>query len=240
MSPLCTFAFGPTGQDLWLAGWLPDPNGAGILLLADNGGVQAREAHLTGDGAAGSWRVSSDGVELELTPSSEQAVVCGLTGVVDGFEQAARCSGQIDRVQVDAAGRRGERREDELVRSDSLREVTAWFDDGGVVAVSALRPRKAKGHEQDVLRAAVIDPEGFGHVIDPRLSTTYAADGRPRRVGLELWSEDEDAPALRLAAETLAGGGSLSAGGWELTVHWLIAHRRGADGAGAYLVARPA
>ena len=108
MSPLRTFAFGPTGEDLWLAGWLPGPTGTGILLLADHRGVQAREAQLTGDGAAGSWRVSADGVGLELTPSSDQVAVCGPTGVVDGFEQAARCSGQIDGVDVDAAGRRGE------------------------------------------------------------------------------------------------------------------------------------
>jgi hypothetical protein len=238
MSPLRTFAFGPTGEDSWLAGWFPAP--AGVLLTATRSGLRAREARLHGDGAAQSWRVSAEGVDIEVAPSSDQAVVCGRMGVVDGFEQAARCRGEIDGADVDAAGRRGERHEDELARSGSLREVTAWFDDGGVVAVSALRPRKAKGHEQDALRAAVVDPDGFGPVIDPRLSTTYAADGRPRRIGLELWSEAEDAPALRLAAETLVRGGSASAGGWELTVDWLATHRRGADGAGAYLVARPA
>jgi hypothetical protein len=121
-----------------------------------------------------------------------------------------------------------------------VRELAAWFGPSEAIAVIALRPRKHKGQEQDRIQAAVVDPEAAVLIVDPRLSTTFTAAGRASRVGLELWSEDEEQPPLRVAGEALARGARLSAPGWELTVDWLACHRRGRDGAGVYLLARPA
>lgn len=220
------------------AGWFPAPGKAGLLLVLAADGLQVREAQL--DAGAETWTVTAPGAQLELAPTSAQATVSGAGGPRDGFEQAVHGTGRIDDVEVAAQGRRGERADDgELGRADSLREVATWFDDGSVVAVTALRPRKAKGHDQDDVQAAVIDPEGAAPVVDPRVSTVSTVAGRARRVALELWSEDEEAPALRVAAEATGTGGQVSQAGWDLTLDWLVAHRRGRDGEGVYLLARP-
>ena len=89
--------------------------------------------------------------------------------------------------EFDLPGRRGERSELDLGRFDAVREVCAWFAPGDGVALSSLRPRGAKGHDRDVIAATVFEPGGSAPVSDPRLSTTYAADGHPIKVGLELW-----------------------------------------------------
>jgi hypothetical protein len=231
VSTLRTFAIGTSDETRWLAGWFCGARG--VLLVGDSAGVAAREADLHPDGV---WRVRAAGAELSVAGTLAEGVVAGGEGVVEGFEQAATCEGTVDGAPVTGTGRRGER--GGVGGVASVRDVSAWFEDG-VVAVTALRPRKAKGHDQDAVHAAVIDPEGFGPVIEPRLSTVYAGDGRVRRVGMELWSEDEEAPALRLAAEASGRGGVVTAGGWALTVDWLLAHRRGQDGVGLYLLARP-
>jgi len=233
--PLRTFAFGAPSETRWLAGWFLGSEG--FLLMGDGDGVAAREADLQA-GPDAAWHVRATGAEVAMTAASLKAVVAGAEGVADGFEQAASCDATLDGASLAVPGRRGERAA--VLAAESVRDVAAWFDDGGVVALTALRPRKAKGHEHDAVHAAVVDPDGFGPVIAPRLSTTYTEQGRIRRVALELWSEDEDAPAVRLAAEAVGRGGRVRAGGWELTVDWLLAHRRGHDGAGVYLLAQPA
>lgn len=241
-SPLRTFAFGALGGEVWLAGWFPAPGPRGVLLVGGDDGdrVQAREAslHTSPDEH---WSLSAAGAALTLAPTSAAAVLAGAEGPVPGFAQGASLSGTLDGAPIELAGSRGERPEGEPpARLDSVRELVAWFDDGEVVALSAARPRKHKGHEQDAIYAAVVDPEHTVEIVEPRLSTTYTAGERVRRVGLELWDADEEAPPLRLVADGRQRGGTVTAGGWVLTADWLIAHRRGRDGAGVYLLARPA
>ena len=75
------------------------------------------------------------------------------------------------------------------------------------LSVVALRPRKARGQDADVVSAVALEPEGQLAIEDPRLSTTYAGDGRPLRVGLELWvsagDDDEEQYPRRASGETL-------------------------------------
>ena len=243
--PLRTFGFGDLEQDTWLAGWFPAPGTAGVLLVASGDTVQAREAQLSAGEARGEWRVSSEGAELVIAPTSQPAAVSSPEGEVGGYEQGAELRGQLtaasEALDVALPGRRGERPEaGELTGLDSVRELAAWFGPSESIAVMALRPRKHKGQEQDRVQTAVVDPEAAVLIIDPRLSSTSTAAGRVRRVGLELWTDDEEEqPPLRLAGEALHRGASLAAPGWELTVDWLACHRRGRDGAGVYLLARP-
>ena len=237
-SPLRTFAFAALGQDAWLAGWFPGPGERGVLLVPDGAGVQAREASLA-PGPEQAWALTAAGAELTIAATSPAAALTGVEGIVDGFEQAASVSGTLDGLETTLPGRRGERPGAGADPVDSVREMAVWFDDGEVVAISAVRPRKHKGHEQDAIHAAVLDPAGPVTIVEPRLSTTYSASGRARRVGLELWREDEEAAPVRVVAEGLGRGGSVAAGGWELSVDWLAGHRRGRDGAGVYLIARP-
>ncbi len=72
---------------------------------------------------------------------------------------------------------------------------------GDGIAVAAVRPRKASGHANDAVHAALLDPcAGVTAVAEPRLSTTYGGDGTPTRAGLELWLEDENEHYPRRAA----------------------------------------
>jgi hypothetical protein len=90
-----------------------------------------------------------------------------------------------------------------------------------------------------VISAAVLDPGGSAPVEDPRLSTTYAADGWVRRAGLELWlGGDEDQQLVRRAAGQATGArGAADAGAVEDRAELFRWHSHGRDGAGIYLMA---
>lgn len=86
-------------------------------------------------------------------------------------------------------------------RLDSIRLVSALFDDGGALGVAALRPRDARGHGEDVAVTRLIDAEGEPtEMSEALLSVEYDADGAPRRLGLELWTDPDTSP-LRVAAD---------------------------------------
>jgi hypothetical protein len=97
-------------------------------------------------------------------------------------------------------------------RVSALRVVCARFDDGRLLAVAASRPSGAAGHGEESVRAALVDPAGsVTELTEALLSTEYDSDGRPTRIGLELYA-DEDAAPLRVAADREAdaarGGGT--------------------------------
>jgi hypothetical protein len=83
---------------------------------------------------------------------------------------------------------------------DSLRLVTAAFENGRLLALAAVRPAGADGHDEPP-RGALVQPTGdvvaFAEAL---LSTEYDADGSPSRIGLELYPEAEAVP-LRAAAD---------------------------------------
>lgn len=85
-------------------------------------------------------------------------------------------------------------------RAEALRLVSAVFDDGRALALAALRPKGAAGHDQDALAHRLEDPDQEIPVTEALLSSEYDADGLPNRLGLELWIEP-DAPPLRAAAD---------------------------------------
>ena len=121
----------------------------------------------------------------------------------------------------------------------SVRSVAGWFDGDHAVSLLAFRDRGSAGQEGERLTATVFDPEGAVWVDEPRLSTTYAADGRPTRASLELWiGEGEEQFPRRAAAEAAGTGGELDVDGLQLQVTPLRCHSRGLDGAGVYMLAR--
>src|SRR3954447_18677775 len=88
-------------------------------------------------------------------------------------------------------------------RASALRLISATFDDGALLAVAALRPRGAAGHDADAIGAIIVSPEG--EVTRPRealLSTEYGPDGRARRLGLELY-EEAGGPPVRIVADCI-------------------------------------
>jgi hypothetical protein len=82
-----------------------------------------------------------------------------------------------------------------------LRMISAAFEDGSLLAVAALRPEAASGHDEEAVGALLArpgeEPAGVGEAL---LSTEYAADQGVKRVGLELY-EDPDAAPVRVAAD---------------------------------------
>lgn len=86
---------------------------------------------------------------------------------------------------------------------DALRVLSAAAGDGSQLALCAARPAGAANHDEEMVAAAVVDPEGNVHEIEEALvSTEYAADGRVRRVGLELYRPGNEYP-LRGAGDAV-------------------------------------
>ena len=83
------------------------------------------------------------------------------------------------------------------------------------------------------------EPEALLEIADPRLSTTYDADGHTRRAGLELWPSGEEVWARRGAGEVLCGS-SLELGALQLDCAFFRWHLEGRAGVGRYDILRRA
>lgn len=92
--------------------------------------------------------------------------------------------------------------------SDELREVLRRsigivFSDGGLLALSAVRPQGSREHGDEEVAAVLCDPDGAPvEVTEALLSTEYGPDGVQRRATLELWTNGGEGQPLR-------GGGTL-------------------------------
>ncbi len=244
---LRTVAFGTLDGGPWGVVWAaPSP----IVVLAPSAAQTPRpvpQATISGSGPGEDWRLAAAGVELELTGEGEPAPVAGGEGAA-GFDQLGRVRGRtvIDgsEVELDCPGLRGARDELDLRAHQSIRRVCAWFDSGEGIALLALRSRKAKGHDRDLVTASVLDADRATLVADPRLSTTYTADGVPARAGLELWLDDESEHYPRRAAgEAVGAGARVTDPDLELRAELFRWHRRGGEGIGegigVYVLAQP-
>jgi hypothetical protein len=240
---LRTVAFGTLDGGPWGAAWLAE---SPIVVLAASAGGPPRRipgATITGPDQGEDWRLAADGLELDLSGDGEPAPIATDEAVV-GFEQLCRARGHAvvdgSELTVDCPGLRGAHHDLDLGAYQSIRRVSAWFDSGEGIALLALRPRKAKGHGRDVMRAALLGSDGPAVVADPRLSTTYTADGAPARAGLELWLDDEDSEQYprRAAGEAVGAPARLSDHDLELRAAFFRWHRRGGEGAGVYLLAQ--
>jgi hypothetical protein len=240
-TPLRTLAFGDLRTGAWGCTW-----GDAAPLLAvgkpePGTPLPGAQATIAGSGPDEDWTVRAEGVELVASPETE----AGASSAIAGFDQLCRVHGTavIDGAQreFDVPGRRSSRLGVDLRRFESVRDVSAWFGPGDGVALTSLRPRGAKGHDRDVIAAAVFEPAGPVAVADPRLSTTYAADGHPTRVGLELWLEREESGEQyprRAAAEPLGAAAAWAQPALELEAYFLRCLSRGAEGLGVYVLGR--
>jgi len=119
---------------------------------------------------------------------------------------------------------------------DSIRLVSARFEDGGALGFAAIRPRGARGHDEDVAVTRLIQSDGEpSEPSEALLSVEYDADGSPRRLGLELWTDPDSSP-LRVAADR-AGETGPQDGREAVPMRFRL---DGVDGAGLYEILRPA
>jgi hypothetical protein len=219
-----TIAFGDLDAGVWGAVWDRFTTAGGAVYAAT----------IEGEDAGSDWTISGSGIEIVVSAEGEATAAAEAIG---GFDQLCRVRGRYDDHEVDCLGRRATRDLINLDKIDSVRDVSAWFDGEVAVALTALRPRRAKGHEGDVVTAAVFEEGHWVAVEDPRLSTTYDRGGAPTRTTLELWlaSEEEEYPR-RAAGEATGMAATEGPSGVRA---WLFRwHTRGRDGTGVYLLVK--
>jgi hypothetical protein len=181
---------------------------------------------------------------MELGPGCGAASASGL----EGYEQLCRVEGEAHvggrRRSLSCLGQRGHGwGPAPWERIELARTVTAWLEGPRGVAVSAVRPTGAAAHGEEALTAFLAEPaDGLAvpaAVAEPRLSTTYDAEGRQRRAGLELWVHEGDELPRRLAGEA-ACGTSLQLADLHLACAFFRWRMEGRSGVGRYDVLRRA
>jgi hypothetical protein len=192
------------------------------------------------DGGRLDLRFEALGPPAELRRDEPAARAGGMAG----SEQLCRVTGTVAHDgrthPVSGAGQRGRVwGEPDWGRIAATRTLSAWLEDGTGLAFTAVRPAGAGGHEAEARWAALLAPGGGLCVDDPRLSTTYDADGFQRRAGLELWVGDDDAYPRR-AAGVVVCGGALDLGAQQLDCAFLHWRMEGRSGVGRYDVLRRA
>ena len=180
------------------------------------------------EAAAGGWTARLPGrLALEFEPLSPEADLGGVVATV--------C-----RVRGDAAGKRVEglgtvaesRSLPEWERLDALRTISALADDQHAALALGSRPRGARGHDEELVTAKLLDEGRLLDVETARISTVYDGGGRQRSAGLELWIHGEE--FARRGSGLVLAGSSLELDGVQ--VHAAIFRWRldGREATGAY------
>jgi hypothetical protein len=245
---LQTLAFGRLDAGVWGCAWIDGTAGVaalGRLGPAENGSDgQTGPVTVTGSAEGEDWVITGSG-DLRLSLTVTATSTAASSAALPGFEQLCRVRGHAtlgDDREIDCLGVRAVRTGLDLAQLDSLREVSAWFEPGEGLSLTAVRPRGVRGHDRDAVAAAVFDADGVSDVEDPRLSTTYGRDALPLRAGLELWlaaETDEEQHYPRRAAGGAHGAGvRLKHAGLELQARPLRWTSRGLEGTGVYVLAR--
>jgi hypothetical protein len=118
------------------------------------------------------------------------------------------------------------------------RSIGIAFSDGGLLALSAVRPAMAQGHGEEVVAAVLCGPDGApAEVAETLLSTEYGPDGVQRRATLELWIDGEDGQPLR-GSGTLISASSVQHPGLRAEIAFFRWSLEGREGLGHYEVVR--
>ena len=118
------------------------------------------------------------------------------------------------------------------------RSIGIVFSDGGLLALSAVRPAGASGHGDEQVTAVLCDPDGAPvEVSETLLSTEYGPDGVQRRATLELWVDGEEGQPLR-GAGTLISSARVSGPGLVSEIAFFRWALEGRDGLGHYELIR--
>ena len=118
------------------------------------------------------------------------------------------------------------------------RSIGIVFSDGGLLALSAVRPEHSDGHGEEEVAAVLCGPDGAPvEVSETLLSTEYGPDGVQRRATLELWVDGEEGQPLR-GAGTLISASSVSHPGLRADIAFFRWSLEGREGLGHYEVVR--
>ncbi len=118
------------------------------------------------------------------------------------------------------------------------RSIGIVFSDGGLLALSAVRPPASNDHGDERVTTVLCDPDGAPiEVSETLLSTEYGADGVPRRASLELWVDGEEGQPLR-GAGTLISAATTSHPGLVSQIAFFRWVLEGREGLGHYELIR--
>jgi hypothetical protein len=196
------------------------------------------------------WHVALDapggaGFDLEFAAASPPAELAedddfARLGGMTGHERLCRVTGTAGGHPVDCLGQRGRSwGVADWSRIALTRSLAAWLEDGSSLTVAAVRPAGAESHADEATWGALLDATGTVPLADPRVSTTYDADGHQRRAGLELWIGEEDEYPRRGAGQVLCGS-SVELGQLRLDCAFFAWQVDGREGVGRYDLVRRA
>jgi len=118
------------------------------------------------------------------------------------------------------------------------RSIGIVFSDGGLLALSAVRPPGSGEHGDEVVSAVLCDPGGAPvEVSETLLSTEYGPDGVQRHATLELWADGEDGQPLR-GAGTLISAASVRRDDLVAEIAFFRWSLEGREGLGHYEIVR--
>jgi hypothetical protein len=118
------------------------------------------------------------------------------------------------------------------------RSIGIVFSDGGLLALSAVRPPAATGHGEETVAAVLCGPDGApAEASEALLSTEYGEDGVQRRATLELWLGGGGEPPLR-GAGTLISAAEVRREGLRADVAFFRWSLEGREGLGHYEIVR--
>jgi hypothetical protein len=118
------------------------------------------------------------------------------------------------------------------------RSIGIAFSDGGLLALSAVRPDGAEAHGEEEVAAVLCGPDGAPvEVSEALLSTEYGPDGVQRRATLELWVDGEEGQPLR-GAGTLISASSVHLPGLRGEIAFFRWSLEGREGLGHYEIVR--
>ncbi|HSR94616.1 MAG TPA: hypothetical protein VLK56_07090 [Solirubrobacterales bacterium] len=110
------------------------------------------------------------------------------------------------------------------------RTIGIVFSDGGLLALSAVRPPGSSEHGDEQVVAVLCGPDGAPEeVSETLLSTEYGPDGVQRRATLELWIDGEEGQPVR-GAGTLISAAKVRRPGLVADVaffRWSVERREG-------------
>jgi hypothetical protein len=118
------------------------------------------------------------------------------------------------------------------------RSIGIVFSDGGLLALSAVRPPRSSEHGDEQVAAVLCGPDGAPvEVSEALLSTEYGPDGVQRRATLELWTDSEEGQPLR-GAGTLISAARVRRPGLTSEIAFFRWSVEGREGLGHYELIR--
>ncbi len=118
------------------------------------------------------------------------------------------------------------------------RSIGIVFSDGGLLALSAVRPPRADEHGDEQVAAVLCGADGAPvEVSEALLSTEYGPDGVQRRATLELWTDGEAGQPMR-GAGTLISAAKVRRPGLTSEIAFFRWSVEGREGLGHYELVR--